>query len=72
MALPWASIITLGVVPLAQWAIEFAAKRRDKRKKEEAERAAELERQRLKAQTYKAIQDAKENYQDIDPSKYET
>lgn len=30
----------------------------------------ELERRRLKAQTYKAIQDAKENYQDIDPSKY--
>jgi hypothetical protein len=71
MTINWWNIISLGIVPLAKWTIQWAAERRDKRKREEAEAAAEAERLRLKAQRLKAIKEAKENIDKIDPSKIE-
>ena len=70
MAIPWVSIISAGVVPLVKWAVKYGVKRRDEREQKEKEQAEEEERRRLKAQTARAIRDAKEGYQDIDPSKY--
>lgn len=71
MTINWANIISLGVVPLTKWIIEWSTERRDKRLREEARAAAEKERKRLKAQRLKRIKEAKENFDDIDPSKIE-
>lgn len=68
---PWKEIISLGVVPLVKWIIEQAAKRKAQREEEEREDAEQAEKDRLKANRLKAIKDAKENFDDIDPSKIE-
>jgi len=71
MAVPWTSIISAGIIPLIKWGIKFAADRKDKRKKEKQELEQEEERKRLRGQTARRIRDAKENYQDIEPSDYD-
>jgi len=71
MAVPWISIITGGIVPLVKWAVKYGSKRRDEREQKEKEQAEEEDRKRLRGQTARRIREAKEGYQDIDPSKYE-
>ena len=64
-------VITGGVVPL----VKYFVKRRDRRQAERESAARDeerrLERIRLRAQTAQRIKEAKENFGDIDPSKYE-
>lgn len=71
MALPWTSIISLGIVPLVKWAVEFGVERRDKRKKKAKKRAKKAEKKRLKVQAHQRIKAAKEGYKDVDPSEYD-
>lgn len=70
-AIPWGEILTLGVVPLVKWIVKYRGERKEKRLKEDAREAARKERLRLKANRQKRIKEAKENYDKIDPSKYE-
>jgi hypothetical protein len=71
LGISWGEILTLGVVPLVKWIVKYRGERKEKKLKEEAREAARKERLRLKANRLKRIEEAKENYQDIDPSKYE-
>jgi hypothetical protein len=71
MAIPWASILSAGIVPLVKWAVEFGVERRDKRKKKAKKRAKKAEKKRLKTQAHQRIREAKEGYKDVDPSEYD-
>ena len=65
------TILSVGLIPLVKYFTERHDRRQAEREHLERARERLAERRRLRAQTAQRIKEAKENFDDIDPSKIE-